>query len=180
MRIDEGLDTGDILLAREMAILPEDTSVTLGPRLAEIGAELLVETLRGLEQGTIRATPQDNAKATLAPILKKEDGAVDFQRTATEIHNRLRGFQPWPGATTQFRGKSLKLITVRPVAEHPPLAPGELHISGDHLLVGCGTGTALELQQVQPEGRKAISAREFISGYRPEAKDLATNHKRIW
>jgi methionyl-tRNA formyltransferase len=175
MRIDEGLDTGDILLAREMAILPEDTSVTLGPRLAEIGAELLVETLRGLEQGAIQATPQNNSQATLAPILKKEDGVVDFQRTATEIHNRLRGFQPWPGATTQFRGKSLKLIAVRPVAEHPPLASAELHISGDRLLAGCGAGTVLELLQVQPEGRKAISAREFISGYRPEAGDLATN-----
>lgn len=171
MRIDEGLDTGDILLARELPVSPEDTSVTLGPRLAEIGADLLVETLRGLEQGTIQAVPQENAKATLAPILKKEDGAVDFQRTATEIHNRLRGFQPWPGATTQFRGKNLKIISARPAMEHPALAPGDLRQIGDRLLAGCGAGTALELLQVQPEGRKAISAREFISGYKPSESE---------
>ena len=105
MLLNEGLDTGDILLQKEMAIRPEDTSVTLWPRLAELGADLLVETLRGLEHKTITAVPQDDAQATLAPILKKEDGQVDFNRTATEIHNRLRGFQPWPGAYTQFRGK---------------------------------------------------------------------------
>ncbi|MBZ5525795.1 MAG: methionyl-tRNA formyltransferase [Acidobacteriia bacterium] len=172
MRIDEGLDTGDILLAQKMPVLPEDTSVTLGPRLAELGASLLVETLRGLEQGTIQAIPQSNSEATLAPILKKEDGVIDFQRTATDIHNRLRGFQPWPGATTQFRGKNLKIIAARPAAEPAALAPGELRVSGDHLLAGCGSGTALELLQVQPEGRKAIPAREFISGYHPGAERL--------
>ncbi|HWZ43949.1 MAG TPA: methionyl-tRNA formyltransferase [Candidatus Saccharimonadales bacterium] len=172
MRIDEGLDTGGILLAREMAILPEDTAVTLGPRLAELGAELLLETLRGLEQETIQEIPQSNSEATLAPILRKEDGVVDFQRTATEIHNRLRGFQPWPGATAQFRGKNLKIIGARPVEERPQLSTGELHVSGERLLAGCGSGTVLELLQVQPEGRKAISAREFISGYRPTSERL--------
>jgi methionyl-tRNA formyltransferase len=173
MRIDEGLDTGGILLARTMPILPEDTAVTLGPRLAELGADLLLETMRGLEQGTVQEIPQPSADATLAPILKKEDGIVDFHRTATEIHNRLRGFQPWPGATAKFRGKNLKIVDARPVEEHLGLAAGELRVSGDRLLAGCGSGTVLELLQVQPEGRKAISAREFISGYRPESERLA-------
>src|SRR5438270_7655732 len=166
MRIDEGLDTGDILLKREMAILPEDTAVTLSPRLAELGADLLVETLRGLEGGTLPAIPQDHAQATLAPILKKEDGLVDFQRTAVEIHNRLRGFQPWPGAYTQFRGKSLKIIAAQPTSENLPLSAGELQVNGERLLAGCGADTLLELMQVQLEGRKPFSAREFINGYR--------------
>lgn len=173
MRLDEGLDTGDILLRREMAIQPDDTSVTLSPRLAEIGADLLIETLRGLEQGSIRRIPQNNSLASLAPILKKEDGLVDFRRMATEIHNRLRGFQPWPGAYTLFRGKSLKIIAALPVAHESSLAEGELHLGEDRLLAGCGSGTALELLEVQPEGKKPITAREFVSGYRPaEAERL--------
>lgn len=166
MRLDEGLDTGDILLQREMRILPDDTALTLGPRLATVGAELLVETLHGLDRGSITPVPQDHSQATLAPILKKEDGLIDFSRAATEIHNRLRGFQPWPGAYTHFRGKNLKIIAARPRAEPVALAPGELRVSGDKLLAGCGAGTALELLQVQPEGKKAITAREFMSGYR--------------
>src|SRR5947199_3165916 len=102
MLLNEGLDTGDILLQKEMDIRPEDTAVTYAPRLAEVGADLIVETLRGLEDKTIAPVPQDHAQATLAPILKKEDGLVDFSRTAVKINNRLRGFQPWPGAYTQF------------------------------------------------------------------------------
>ena len=168
MLLNEGLDTGDVLLQHDMPVLPEDTSVTLWPRLAALGAGLLVETLHGLEQKRIRPTPQDHAKATLAPILKKEDGQVDFQRNAVQIQNRLRGFQPWPGAYTQFRGKGLKLVSVRPVPL-PNLTPGELRISGENLFAGCGGGTALELLQLQPEGKKAMTAREFINGYRPAA-----------
>lgn len=167
MRLDEGLDTGDILLRREIVILSDDTAVTLAPRLASMGADLLVETLQGLEQGSISPLPQDHARATLAPILKKEDGAVDFARTATEICNRLRGFQPWPGAYTHFRGKNLKIIAARTARESISLAPRALSMKGDRLFVGCGDGTVLEFLQIQPEGKKAITAREFISGYRP-------------
>jgi len=166
MCIDEGLDTGDILLKQEMPILPEDTAVTLSPRLAQLGAGLLVETLRGLEHGTIPAIPQDHSQATLAPILEKEDGLVDFQRSATEIHNRLRGFQPWPGAYTQFRGKNLKIIAAQPSNEDLSLNSRELKAGGERLFVGCGSSTALELMQVQLEGKKPFSAREFINGYR--------------
>src|SRR5438874_13041853 len=114
MRIDEGLDTGDILLRQELAIEDDDTSVTLAPRLAAIGADLMVETLRRLQSGAISPQPQNNAEATLAPILTKEDGLIDFSRTAHDIYNRLRGFQPWPGAFTKFRDKMLNVTAARP------------------------------------------------------------------
>ena len=117
MRIDAGLDTGDILLQQELAVEPEDTAETLVPRLAAIGADMMVETLRGLQAATIHPRPQDNSQATLAPILKKEDGLVGFSRPAAEIFNRLRGFQPWPGAYTKFRAKSLQLLKARPTTE---------------------------------------------------------------
>jgi len=167
MRLDEGLDTGDMLLQRELAIAREDTAVSLSPKLAELGASLLVETLRGLESGAIHPIPQDNSQATLAPLLKKEDGVVDFRRTADEIYNRMRAFQPWPGTTTRFRGKGLKLISGRPI-EDEQNAPGELRIRTDRLIVRCAGKSSLELLELQPEGKKAMSAREFINGYRPQ------------
>ena len=169
MLLNEGLDTGDILLQREMAIRSEDTAVTFAPRLAEMGADLIVETLRGLEDKSVSPIPQENAKATLAPILKKEDGLVDFSRTATGIHNRLRGFQPWPGAYTQFRGKVLKLIAAKPEDTPSNLSLGELRVGDEKLFVGCAQRTVLQLLQVQPEGKKAMAAREFINGYHPAA-----------
>jgi methionyl-tRNA formyltransferase len=169
MRIDEGLDTGDILLQKELAILDEDTAETLSPRLAAIGAELMIETLRGLVEGTISPQPQKDDQATLAPILKKEDGKIDFSRTAQEAYNHLRGFQPWPGAFTTFRGKTLNITAAKPGSESNDLAQGELQVKDNRLFVGCGQSTALELLEVQPEGKKRISARDFIHGYRPEA-----------
>ncbi len=169
MLLNEGLDTGDILLQKEMAIRQEDTAVTYAPRLAEMGADLIVETLRGLQEKTVTPVPQDHAKATLAPILKKEDGLVDFTRTAIEIQNRLRGFQPWPGAYTQFRGKSLKFINALPEDALSNLGPGELRVGDNKLFVGCGQRTVLQLLQVQPEGKKIMAAREFINGYHPAA-----------
>src|SRR5271154_1366623 len=114
MRIDAGLDTGDILLQKELQIGEDDTAVTISPALAANGAELMVETLLGLQSNVIQPKPQDNSKATLAPILKKEDGQIDFSRTADEISNRIRGFQPWPGAYTKFRGKTLQILKARP------------------------------------------------------------------
>ena len=171
MLLNEGLDTGDILLQKEMTLQSDDTAVTFAPRLSELGADLLIETLRGLEDKTITPIPQDHSQATLAPILKKEDGLIDFNRTATEIHNRLRGFQPWPGAYTHFRGKSLKFISAKPDDTPSNLAPGELRISDEKLFVGCGSRTVLHLLQVQPEGKKALTAREFINGYHPAAAE---------
>src|SRR5579863_6886457 len=167
MRIDEGLDTGDILLQREVSISEGDTAETLSPKLAAVGAELMIETLRGLVAGTIHPQKQDDTQATLAPILKKEDGKIDFSRSAREIYNRLRGFQPWPGAFTKFRGKGLGVNAIKIAAER--VAPGELLVRDGHLFVGCGNEIAIELLEVQPEGKKRMAARDFVQGYRPLA-----------
>lgn len=168
MQIDAGLDTGDILMQRELPVAPDDTAETLGPKLAVIGADLMVETLRHLEAGQLRAIPQDHAKATLAPILKKEDGRIDFQRTADAISNRLRGFQPWPGAYTLFRERILQVHRAHPVEQATELALGQIVAEGTRLLVGCGNRTVLELIELQPEGKRRMSARDFINGYRPQ------------
>jgi methionyl-tRNA formyltransferase len=165
MRIDEGLDTGDILLQKELAILDEDTAETVAPRLAAIGADLMIETLQSLAESTISPVPQKNDEATLAPILKKEEGRIDFSRDAQEIYNRLRGFQPWPGAFTIFRGKALNITGAKPSAEKVPQA--QLLVKDEKIFAGCGNSTALELLEVQPEGKKRISARDFVHGYRP-------------
>ena len=166
MRIDAGLDTGDILLQKKLEIKPEDTAETIAPLLASIGAGLVVETLHGLQSGRVRPQPQDNSKATLAPILKKEDGLIDFARSAAEILNRLRGFQPWPGAYTKFRGKNLQVLKAHAIEKLLPT--GQLLAEGDRLLVGCGRNTSLELLEIQLEGKKRTAARDFIHGYRPQ------------
>ncbi len=165
MRIDAGLDTGPILLQRELAITPQDTAESLAPRLAAMGAEMMVETLRGLEAGTIQPRSQDDTHATLAPILRKEDGQIDFRRSAIEVWNRLRGFQPWPGAYTSFRGKNLHIWTARPVAADVPR--GTIKMEGSLPLVGCAKHTALELIEVQIEGKRRMAAQDFVNGYRP-------------
>ena len=168
MRIDAGLDTGDILQQRELPIGPEDTAETLSPKLAAMGAGLMIETLQGLQSGQVRPAPQDHSQATLAPILRKEDGHIDFHRTATEIFNRLRGFQPWPGAYTVFKGRNLQVHWARPLESAASLAPGEVAVQGTRLLAGCGQGTALELIEIQIEGKRRMSAPDFINGYRPQ------------
>jgi methionyl-tRNA formyltransferase len=165
MRIDAGLDTGDILLQKEIPIKPTDTAETIAPTLAAIGADLVVDTLHGLQAGTIEPRPQDHAKATLAPILKKEDGRIDFRGSAQEICNRLRGFQPWPGAYTTFRSKNLHIWDAE--VSQRSLPPGELLIERDLLFVGCGE-TALSPLELQPEGKKHMAVRDFVHGYRPQ------------
>src|SRR5205823_12163293 len=150
MRIDEGLDTGDILLQQEMSISAEDTAETLSPRLAAIGADLIIETLRRLEAGSMHPQKQENARATLAPVLKKEDGRIDFSRSAQEIYNRFRGFQPWPGAFTSFRGRGLNITAMKLASEKTP--PAQLLVRGSQVFVGCGKGSAIELLELQPEG----------------------------
>jgi methionyl-tRNA formyltransferase len=169
MRIDAGLDTGEILLQQELPIARDDTAETLAPALASIGAALLVETLRGLQAGTIEPRKQDDSQSSLAPILKKEDGEVDFSRPASEIYNRLRGFQPWPGAYTKFRGKNLQIWKGRPSDTFTPA--GELSVNSNRLLVGCGRKTSLELLELQLEGKKRTTARDFIQGYHPKPSE---------
>jgi len=165
MKLNAGLDTGDILLQQEIPIAPNDTAETLAPKLAAVGADLTFETLRGLQTGSVHPRQQDHAQATLAPILKREDGLVDFSRPATEILNRMRGFQPWPGAYSKFRGKNLQIWKAGAVDRALPLC--ELKVEGDRVLVGCGEGTVIELLEVQLEGKKRCSAADFIRGHRP-------------
>jgi methionyl-tRNA formyltransferase len=138
----------------------------LAPRMSAVGADLMVETLRGLQAATVHPQAQDHARATLAPILKKEDGQIDFHLTAQEILNRLRGFQPWPGAFTSFRGKNLHVWAARVVEKTLP--QGEIAVDSGRLIAGCGSGSALELLEVQIEGKKRMQAADFIHGYRPQ------------
>jgi len=164
MRIDAGLDTGDILLRWETPIEPNETAVELSQRLAEAGADLLVDTLAGLCAGTIQPRPQDNSLATYAPILKKEDGRIDWSNPAQQIHDLIRGFQPWPGAQTAFRGQSLHLWRSRLVPQRWNLPPGALIHEHGVFAVG-GDGAALELLEVQLEGRKKMLAEVFANGH---------------
>ncbi|MBV8820440.1 MAG: methionyl-tRNA formyltransferase, partial [Acidobacteriaceae bacterium] len=165
MRIDAGLDTGDMLLKWSTGIGAEETALELSPRLAEAGADLLIETLAGLEAGRIHPEPQNPQEATLAPILKKEDGLIDWQWPAHRIFNRGRGFLPWPGVYTHFRGQLFHLWRSRPV-ESTGNSPGRIRVEHKRLFVECGEQTCLELLDVQLEGRKRLSAAMFMNGVR--------------
>lgn len=167
MRLDKGLDTGPMLLAKAVPIAPEKTAVGLYESLAEIGARLMVETLAGLQDGTVTAVEQDHSKASLAPILTREDGRMNFGRTASELVNRWRAFQPWPGAWTTLRGKKLIVHGMRVGA--PPCSEGDeaqgiLQVEAKRLFVGCHE-SVLELVEVQMEGKRRIDAAEFLRGY---------------
>jgi methionyl-tRNA formyltransferase len=166
MRIDEGMDTGEILLQQEMPIGPEETAPELSARLAESGAELMVKTLRGLARGEIAPRPQNHAAATYAPILKREDGGIDWGRTAQEIYNRMRGFAPWPGAYTAFRGQTCHLWGRPAASTGSNEPPGTITAQEGRLQVACGAATVLELTHVKLEGRKQVSAAEFANGAR--------------
>jgi methionyl-tRNA formyltransferase len=192
MQIDAGLDTGPTLLKHESEIAPDETAPQLYARLAEAGAPLMVETLRGLGPGTITPIAQDNSRATLAPPLKKADGKIDWQLPAQNIYNRIRGFQPWPGAFTQFRGKQCAIwgkpapdpsLAAGPISgaglTHPTPdqsvatatqtgqgSPGTISTNGGEADVACGETTTLRLDFVQLEGRKRTTAREFANGAR--------------
>lgn len=164
MRIDEGLDTGDMLLQQAMAIAPDATAVDLAPLLATVGAELMVKTLAGLEAGILTATQQNDAAATLAPILSREDGRVDWSRTAAEIYNRWRGFQPWPGAFSTLHSKKITLHGLRPAERTAFAAPGTLAREGQRLLVACGEDGWLEVSELQAEGKRRMTAAAFLNG----------------
>jgi methionyl-tRNA formyltransferase len=165
MSIDAGLDTGDVLDIWETEIGPEETAPELSQRLAAAGADLLVKTLAGLAAGTAKRTPQDDARATLAPILKKEDGRIDWRKPAKEIHNQIRGLLPWPGAYTSFRGQQLQLWRARMAERRWDVAPGSLIREHGVFAVG-GDGAAVELLEVQAEGRKKMAADVFANGHR--------------
>jgi methionyl-tRNA formyltransferase len=182
MLLDAGLDTGDMLLAQVCPIGREETAVDVYECLAPLGAKLMVKTLHHLEAGLIFPEKQEHSLATLAPILKREDGWIDFSRDAKQIYDRWRGFQPWPGAHTILRGKKLivqrmKLVPGR-IEGQPTLSdetgkdgppsltvvPGALMVRGDLMLVGCGDGSLLALDEVQLEGKRRMTAAEFLRG----------------
>ena len=166
MRIDAGMDTGDILLQREFEIDAKETAPELSARLSEAGAPLMAETLRGLAAGKITPRPQDHSQATLAPMLKRDDGRIDWTRNAREIYNRMRGFAPWPGAYTTFRGQTCHLRSEPVSNEKRDAPPGTLLLEDGDLFVVCGAATVLRLLAVKLEGRKFVSALEFANGAR--------------
>ena len=185
MRIDAGMDTGDILLQREMEIGPNETAPELAARISETGAPLMEETLRGLTAGAILPHPQNHNEATVAPILRKEDGRINWNLPAQEIYNRMRGFAPWPGAYSTFRGQTCH-AWAEPVVEPNSLpdgfldsapfsaarsAPGTLIGGNNKWFVSCGNATLLRLQSVKLQGRRQITASEFANGTRLKPAD---------
>ena len=171
MRIDAGMDTGEMLLQREIEIGPNETAPELAARLSEIGGPLMAETLLGLAAGTMASKAQNPAHATYAPMLKKEDGRIDWKRPAVEIYNRMRGLAPWPGAYTTFRGQGCQ-VWGEPASKEGGTslpggaAPGTLFGEKNELLVCCGDATVLRVRLVQVEGRKAVKAADFANGAR--------------
>jgi len=164
MRIDAGLDTGDMLRKCETAVGENETAIELSPRLAEVGADLLVETLANLD--SITPEKQNGDAATYAPILKKEDGIIDWSRPAREIHNRVRGLQPWPGAYSSFRGQAMHIWSSRVSEDRSPHPAGTLVLQHRQLYATAGDGLFLELREVQMEGRKRLPGDVFANGAR--------------
>ena len=170
MRLDAGLDTGDMLLARAVPIGHEETAVDVYEGLAAVGAELMVKTLCGLADKSLFHQPQDHSLATLAPVLRREDGRIDFTRTAQDIYNRWRGFQPWPGAHTTLRGKKL-IVHKMHAATHPSSGePGTLLTQDDTMMAFCNGG-AIVLDEVQIEGKRRMSVAEILHGYQIKTRE---------
>jgi methionyl-tRNA formyltransferase len=176
MRIDAGMDTGDMLLQQEISIGAKETAPELAAKVSEAGAPLMLETLRGLQSGAIHARPQNHQQATMAPMLKKEDGRIDWNLPAQQIFNRMRGFTPWPGTTTTFRGRSCQ-VWGEPATETDsqklPGPPGTILTAKGRtpeLFVVCGQGL-LCVTDIKLEGKKQIPAAAFINGAHPQAAD---------
>src|SRR5216683_422475 len=168
MQIDAGMDTGPTLLRREVEIGPDETAPELAARMSAIGAELMAESLLQFDRGEFSPVPQNEKNASYAPILKKENGRIDWTLPARKIYNHMRGFTPWPGSYSTFRGQTCHLWG-RPDpggAAEAHNAPGEIVLSAKEIFVACGEGTRLRLETVQVEGRKKVSAREFANGAR--------------
>ena len=175
MLLEEGLDTGPVLLQQTVEIEPDQTAVDLFDQLAHSGAPLVVETLAGLAAGAIQPQPQNHSFATFAPLLDREDGRMNFAvRSAHELYNRWRGFQPWPGAFATLDGKKL-IVRRMAVAAEPSSAesdpagsvlalPGHLIVEDQRLFVRCAEDTWLELLELQLEGKKRLTAAEFLRG----------------
>lgn len=167
MLLDEGLDTGPTLLSRATPIGADETAADLGARLAPLGARLLLETLSGIESGALSPTPQDATRATLAPIIRKEEGRIDWRVSAADIARRVRGFHPWPGTTTVLDGRGLKVVVARAEMASESAAPGTIvAVRSDALVVACGERSQLLVISVQPESRRPMPAAAFAAGAR--------------
>lgn len=171
MFMEPTLDTGPILLQRATPIGATETAPQLMQRLSETGAELLSETLARLHE--LRPQPQDDAQATFAPIIKKEDGLIDWSKTAIVIERAIRGFQPWPTAYTTFNSRRLTIWEAEPLlCLAPEVEPGEVTAAhGGELVIQCGGRSALRLLEVQPEARKRLTPRDFINGMHVKVGD---------
>lgn len=163
MLMAAGLDTGDILLKRETEIDPLEDAASLYDRLSQMGANLILPTLEGLKDGTITPVPQDDAESTYAPMLNKSLSPIDWNRSAQELHNQVRGLQPWPVASTLWEERVLKIHRSQVV--DGPAAPGQTVQQDGRLYVGCGDGRLLELCEVQLEGSRRMSAGELLRGH---------------
>lgn len=167
MQMDEGLDTGAILAQESIPIDPRDTAGDLTEKLSELGSWLVVDTLSRIEAGGLTAVPQDNGKASMAPLLKKEDGLINWTMSARELQNRVRGLSPWPGAHSYLDGKLIKILGTE-IAEGLG-EPGVLYEQGrDGLAIGTGRGL-LRIVSIQPEGKKPMTSAEFLRGHRGAA-----------
>jgi methionyl-tRNA formyltransferase len=170
MFMAEGMDTGELLLQREIAIQPDDTATTLHDRLAHEGADLLVATLEGLKRGDLQARPQDESRATYAPLLSKEDGRVDWYEDAKRICCRIRGLDPWPGGFTQWEGRRLKLFGCRVLPHLSQASPGTvIAVTDEGVQVATGEGVIL-VETLQLEGRRPLSVRDFVRGHPLQAE----------
>ena len=164
MYMDKGLDTGDIILIDKTEIGENETSGELYSRLSEIGAKLLIKTIKDIEQGTANRTKQKDSDATYAPILEKAMAKIDWNKSADTVHNLVRGMNPWPIAFTSLNSKSFKIYRSK-ISDKESRYPGEI-VSTSPFIVGCGEGSSIELLEVQLEGKKRVLADEFIRGYR--------------
>ena len=171
MQLDEGMDTGDILLTRECEIGERDTAIDMFDKLSALGADLLTDTLRGLENGTIMPIKQDNEAATYAPIIKKTDGQIDFTKSAHEINCMIRGLNIWPVAHTYVNGLRLKIYAADELCGYEGDA-GDIITQNGEIIVKCGGDTAIRITDLQLEGSKRMSARDFLNGRRLDAEHL--------
>ncbi len=172
MQMDAGLDTGAMLLRRAVPIGPETTSPEMFERLARLSAALVCETLDRLQARDMLAEDQNDALATLAPLLTREDGLIDWSRSAAVIHQRFRGFQPWPGAFTTLRGKKLIVHAMRVFDSSAVETAGTTLVRPEGLLVCCGGGSLVQLHEVQLEGKKRMEIGEFMRGYQVKSGEL--------
>ncbi len=168
MYMDVGLDTGDMLVKKALSIGPEETAGELHDRLASLGRETMEETLQQLCAGSLQREVQDDAKSTYASMMKKEDGRIDWSRSAQEIHNHVRGLDPWPGAYTTINGELLKLAETRPQSTEGDKPGSVIKADKDGVCVACGSGS-LRIQQLQLAGRKRLAAADFLRGCPLEA-----------